>query len=108
LKRKQINVVDVDGFIVDQYVVTVNFDNEGNEIPLNLPEDHIEKPTDPTKRIYKHKWDSSLDSWVEGATTEEIEQIKQTPIPSNTNEELKNLKAQNAEILLKLVMKGVM
>lgn len=69
--KKQVYEVDSDGFLTEIYVADV--DGDGNI------QDEDKKnciSVDPPHGLYKPKWGGS--EWVEGATEEEIQNIKES------------------------------
>lgn len=67
-----------------------------NELDASKVPDFNENP------FYKKQWDGQR--WVEGATQEEINALKNIPRPHS---ELDELKKQQADLVFELMLKGV-
>jgi hypothetical protein len=108
--KKQVFRIDENNVLIEPVMISRKYDAEGNPLAWEVPDDCIEvKP--PDGLYWPVKWDGI--EWATTLTQEEINQIKaNAPVQPPSNDELqteiKKLKSQNAEILFKLVMNGIM
>ncbi|MEH7503296.1 hypothetical protein V7152_15005 [Neobacillus drentensis] len=86
---KQVFKIGTDGFYIEPVIV-----QDGEELTAELIE--VEIP----EGFYKPKWDKVNIKWVEGLTQEEIDAIKNEPIPKS---EIDFLKEQNADLNLQII-----
>lgn len=84
---KQVFKIDSDGFYLEPVILS---DNEA------IPSDCVEEF--PTEGMFKHKWNGTV--WEEGLSQEEIDAIKNAPVPKTEAQILgEQLVAKDIEIM---------
>jgi len=94
--------IDQDGLYIEPVLLSLEYDEEGNELPTEVPEDCIADPV--PEGFYHPKWDGK--AWVEGLTKVQIDEMKNHSIQiTPEDQEIKMIKkrldeTENATMVL--------
>jgi hypothetical protein len=91
---KQVYRIDVDNYYVEPVIIA-----DKSPIPKDCREDA------PPDGLYRAQRNNADTEWIEGASQEEIDNIRNTPVPLS---ELAQLKKQQTDLMFELMLKGVL